>query len=313
MDLQHSSHFRTIERQDSFDLSDETVISCGRVGSVKVVRPQPRTQSLDLSNHSMQTAPLFNEENSCIAHSTPSDLFRSCASTTKDDVDSLIIGTDSLGSKESSAKNASSVTDLIIPGQENSMVSVAEPNNAQKLLIRGSNDCTVTAIRPNTTELPNSQQQGVLSDQSEQGSTSSAAVSEGDSGIEPCAEGGVEEGGPGGTEGSAVGSLSNNITSRAEGRDADASWTAAETSSKVEQQDKKKGGVFFYAFWLVTFWYLILDDSNSILIFCQCSKVGFMCHFVVGKRNHHLGPTDIYLDDLTMLDPEVAALYFPKR
>uniref|UniRef100_A0A8C2ZXH7 phosphatidate phosphatase n=1 Tax=Cyclopterus lumpus TaxID=8103 RepID=A0A8C2ZXH7_CYCLU len=31
------------------------------------------------------------------------------------------------------------------------------------------------------------------------------------------------------------------------------------------------------------------------------------------KRNHHLGPTDIYLDDLTTLEPEVAALYFPKR
>uniref|UniRef100_A0A8D3DLK2 phosphatidate phosphatase n=1 Tax=Scophthalmus maximus TaxID=52904 RepID=A0A8D3DLK2_SCOMX len=30
------------------------------------------------------------------------------------------------------------------------------------------------------------------------------------------------------------------------------------------------------------------------------------------KRNHHLGPTDIYLADLTSLDPDVAALYFPK-
>ncbi|MBN3308590.1 LPIN3 phosphatase, partial [Amia calva] len=30
------------------------------------------------------------------------------------------------------------------------------------------------------------------------------------------------------------------------------------------------------------------------------------------KRSQHLGPTDIYLDDLTNLDPEVAALYFPK-
>uniref|UniRef100_A0A7N5ZW07 phosphatidate phosphatase n=1 Tax=Anabas testudineus TaxID=64144 RepID=A0A7N5ZW07_ANATE len=30
------------------------------------------------------------------------------------------------------------------------------------------------------------------------------------------------------------------------------------------------------------------------------------------QRNHHLGPTDIYLDDLTTLDPEMAALYFPK-
>ncbi|KAK7916120.1 hypothetical protein WMY93_011881 [Mugilogobius chulae] len=30
------------------------------------------------------------------------------------------------------------------------------------------------------------------------------------------------------------------------------------------------------------------------------------------KRNHHLGTSDIYLDDLTSMDPEVAVLYFPK-
>uniref|UniRef100_A0A672IXT8 phosphatidate phosphatase n=1 Tax=Salarias fasciatus TaxID=181472 RepID=A0A672IXT8_SALFA len=40
-------------------------------------------------------------------------------------------------------------------------------------------------------------------------------------------------------------------------------------------------------------------------------RVSLMC-LIAGKRNHHLGPTDIYLDDLTTLDPEVAALYFPK-
>uniref|UniRef100_A0A671XLN0 phosphatidate phosphatase n=1 Tax=Sparus aurata TaxID=8175 RepID=A0A671XLN0_SPAAU len=44
----------------------------------------------------------------------------------------------------------------------------------------------------------------------------------------------------------------------------------------------------------------------------DCLLFGFVYHFVSGKRNHHLGPTDIYLDDLTTLDPEVAALYFPK-
>lgn len=33
----------------------------------------------------------------------------------------------------------------------------------------------------------------------------------------------------------------------------------------------------------------------------------------IGKRSQHLGPSDIYLDDLTKLDPEVAAMYFPKR
>ncbi|KAI4883059.1 hypothetical protein NFI96_029351 [Prochilodus magdalenae] len=31
-----------------------------------------------------------------------------------------------------------------------------------------------------------------------------------------------------------------------------------------------------------------------------------------GKRSQHLGPADIYLDDLSNLDPEMVALYFPK-
>uniref|UniRef100_A0A674E9Z9 phosphatidate phosphatase n=1 Tax=Salmo trutta TaxID=8032 RepID=A0A674E9Z9_SALTR len=34
---------------------------------------------------------------------------------------------------------------------------------------------------------------------------------------------------------------------------------------------------------------------------------------VVSKRSQHLGPSDIYLDDLSNLDPEVAALYFPPK
>uniref|UniRef100_A0A672IUV1 phosphatidate phosphatase n=1 Tax=Salarias fasciatus TaxID=181472 RepID=A0A672IUV1_SALFA len=50
--------------------------------------------------------------------------------------------------------------------------------------------------------------------------------------------------------------------------------------------------------------------SLTNLIF-SIQRVSLMC-LIAGKRNHHLGPTDIYLDDLTTLDPEVAALYFPK-
>uniref|UniRef100_A0A8C9WY16 phosphatidate phosphatase n=1 Tax=Sander lucioperca TaxID=283035 RepID=A0A8C9WY16_SANLU len=42
------------------------------------------------------------------------------------------------------------------------------------------------------------------------------------------------------------------------------------------------------------------------------TQMCFYCLPRFCKRNHHLGPTDIYLDDLTTLDPEVAALYFPK-
>lgn len=31
------------------------------------------------------------------------------------------------------------------------------------------------------------------------------------------------------------------------------------------------------------------------------------------KRSQHLGTDGVYLDDITELEPEVAALYFPKR
>ena len=37
-----------------------------------------------------------------------------------------------------------------------------------------------------------------------------------------------------------------------------------------------------------------------------------MC-LLLEKRSQHLGADGIYLDDITELEPEVAALYFPKR
>ncbi|XP_075952332.1 phosphatidate phosphatase LPIN2 isoform X3 [Anarhichas minor] len=260
VELQHvspsgCSHFRTIERQDSFDMGHEPVISCGRAGSVTVVRPQPRTQSLDLRSHTTQTSPLSGEENSHIAHSSPSDLSKSCASTAKTDVTQALESTSREEENRDSSANLMNGT-IGVEHISTATDSVTEPDNAQIQLIKESEDRTVTAT--SSTELSNPQQQGASAEQSEQGTTSSVPVSEGDSGIDPCAEGGEEDGGPGGTEGSPTNKTEESANS-------------SEASSKVEQQDKKKG-----------------------------------------KRNHHLGPTDIYLDDLTTLEPKVAALYFPK-
>ncbi|XP_034540441.1 phosphatidate phosphatase LPIN2-like isoform X2 [Notolabrus celidotus] len=266
------SNFRTIERQDSFDVGGfQPVISCGRVGSVTVVRPQPRTQSLDLGSLTLQSPPLSKKKNSHIAHSTPTDLSMSCEPAAKTDMDlkleeeedrdssftaSLTDRTDSPACKESTTSFKHINTETGDSSPEN-LDSETKPDNAQAQLLNESEDCKVES----TTELTDPQLQGATLEQSEHGSTSSAPVSEGDSGIDPCAEGGEEDSGP-----------------KAEGRDAGATWTtveaggnSSEASSKTEQQEKKKG-----------------------------------------KRNHHLGPTDIYLDDLTSLDPEVAALYFPK-
>ncbi|XP_034388634.1 phosphatidate phosphatase LPIN2-like isoform X2 [Cyclopterus lumpus] len=238
MDLPHfspsgRSHFCTIERQDSFDRGFEPVIRCGRVGSVTVVRPQPRTQSLDLSSHTTLTSPISGGGNPHASTSTPGDLSKSCAtraleSTLREEETPLTNGTEHLASKESTIA-------------VEHIGAVSEPNEAQG---------------PRSTEASDPQPQG------EPGPASGGPVSEGDSGIDPCAEGGEEDGGPGGAEGSAGGSPTLKTEELA---------SSSEASSKVEQQDKKKG-----------------------------------------KRNHHLGPTDIYLDDLTTLEPEVAALYFPK-
>lgn len=38
-----------------------------------------------------------------------------------------------------------------------------------------------------------------------------------------------------------------------------------------------------------------------------------VCCSGVPKRSQHQGPEDIYLDDLNVLEPDVAARYFPKR
>ncbi|XP_034725100.1 phosphatidate phosphatase LPIN2-like isoform X6 [Etheostoma cragini] len=269
-----SSHFCTIKRQDSFDKDYEPVISCGRVGSVTVVRPQPRTHSPDLGSNTMQTTPLYMEENSYNSHSTPNELSMSSVETNVDATQALetTFGEEQNRELSSCSANLINVTDSVaskestISGVHNSTVtdSVTKPNNAQIKLINESKDCTVTATSPSSTELSNPPQQGALLvlGEKEKCSTSSAAVSEGNTGIDPCSEVGEEGSGPGETEGSARGSLTNKTEGLA---------NHSEASSKEEQQDKKKG-----------------------------------------KRNHHLGPTDIYLDDLTTLDPEVAALYFPK-
>uniref|UniRef100_A0A674E8Z7 phosphatidate phosphatase n=1 Tax=Salmo trutta TaxID=8032 RepID=A0A674E8Z7_SALTR len=49
---------------------------------------------------------------------------------------------------------------------------------------------------------------------------------------------------------------------------------------------------------------------NCVVVLCLSL---LLCCVNTGKRSQHLGPSDIYLDDLSNLDPEVAALYFPPK
>lgn len=216
LDLQHSSRFRTIERQDSFDLSCEPVIRCARGGSVRVVRPQPRTQSLDLSNHVLHTdlsSPM--ERNSHLAFSTPSDIFRSAQTsvdspfepkTEGDGAPKMANGSRSAGRKEGGAAGEEPSGDAV---EESSDAIAAEPKSS----------CLVL-------EASGEKKQEAPAEPSDQGSSGSGPVSEGDSGIDPNVEGGEEDGGGGGPAGGG------------ERRGSDA-------SPRAKAQGKKKGAVYF--------------------------------------------------------------------
>ncbi|KAK2862370.1 hypothetical protein Q5P01_001903 [Channa striata] len=286
-----TSHFRTIKRQDSFELNLEPVISCDN--SVTVIRPQPRTPSLDLDSDLIQNLSL-SEENPFIDQSTPSDLSKSCASsvtnmdfvtpTLQPEIVEVETGdfspystspnneTNYLDSKKSTVAPAhvSTVSGTI---SKNRAVSGTEPENDQEQTIQQREDGIITRNGSSSIDLSNLRQLGALTEASEQ-SSSSAAAGEEDSGIGTCAEGGAEDGGPGVVDGSNRVSLTNKTVSKVEIGDTGVSWTAAEALPNPSQASSKM-------------------EKKA-------------------RRNHHLGPTDIYLDDLTKLDPEVAALYFPK-
>lgn len=204
-----------------------------------MVKPQPRTQSLDLCSQAGLTSPVLEEEASFIDLTAPSELLVS-SSEAKTDTNSTVEFESTSGKEESVTDLADSPESLSSRGAIERFISVSEtisPANvngfAQNQAAKGSTDGSDTAISPSRTDSTHQDHQSPLSVQVEQGWSSSAAVSEGDSGIEPCAEG--EEGAPGGSH-----------TSRSAA--ADVSGAAADAFSKAEQQEKKKGDVSFKVF-----------------------------------------------------------------
>lgn len=311
LELQHMSppgktHFRTIERQDSFDMGADSAISCGRMGSVAVVRPQPRTHSVDQITHGLQTTHLSN-----VAQPGPESSSSFCALSLKTDTvvmkstsgkedntrssvysTCLINGTGYTSSREGTVDRVTAVSSF-------SAVTVTKPENQQKV-DRSPTRNTPSPVCP-------AHHQGTTSAQSDLRWSSAALISEGDSGIYPYVDAGEEDNGSAFMDRASV---STATTAKVEGRNtvdersaADGSADSAETSTKREQQGRKKGHSCLHSRKVS-----IIDKINM-----RFDASPSLCTFVLGKRNFHLGPTDIYLDDLHSLNPEVAALYFPKR
>ncbi|XP_024125419.1 phosphatidate phosphatase LPIN2 isoform X1 [Oryzias melastigma] len=243
------SHFRTIERQDSFDLDSEPAICCGTADSVNVVKPEPRMSAAASAASSPQRNPH-------VSHSTSKELFMSCVTSV--DADSADIPECTQNTEQQ--HQVTEITDCCSTGgTETAECGKDDETKAKKHLTKESKGCVVQ-------ETSEPQMEVLLSEESNGGAEEQGG------GIDPCAGGG---------EASSSRPMDEPLTDRsapkADSKDGRVSFTTvrktppSETGSREEQQDRRKG-----------------------------------------KRNHHLGPTDIYLDDLTSLDPEVAARYFPK-
>lgn len=198
------------------------------------MRPQPRTQSVDLCSCATLTTPLFTEEASLV---DPGELFVSF-SEAKTDTD-FTSGFESASGKEESSEFLSgrgsierfcSVCDTIGPAD------VSEC--AQTQAVHEASDGGSSTMGPSRTDSTGQDHQRLLSERVDQASMGSAAVSAGGGGREPC----EDEGGAG----------SPGASRSSKGAPDDVSGTPADTFSKAEQLDKKKGDLVFDLLSLLT-------------------------------------------------------------
>ncbi|XP_061076750.1 phosphatidate phosphatase LPIN2-like isoform X1 [Conger conger] len=275
-----STHFRTIQRQDSFDMDPELQQESGSpAGRVTVIRPEPRpgTSHRDsppteeppgtcYSTPNLPPGASYNNPNPPpgASYSTPDSTLGPSHSTPDS----------TLGPSHSTPDSTLQPSPLL--AQNPSESPPAEPEAKPSLL-------------PETDPLSLEQRQvscpadRAVDGEALQGAADWEAQSSGqghrDSEVVVCLGVGEEEGEQGSSEEVAPSPLSDQglvtkVTDAAHVGEnelqPESQAGSAETAAK-DTQDKKRG-----------------------------------------KRSQHLGPSDIYLDDLSNLDPEVAALYFPK-
>ncbi|KAM6980672.1 phosphatidate phosphatase LPIN2 [Aplochiton taeniatus] len=317
-----SSHFRTIRRQESFDLDQEATVTCVRAGSVTVVRPQPGAHSLDLDLEvpSVQTTPLALEKAPHVATSTPNQpsqphslAFLAMASVDSHQAQGPQSRTPQVGVKSADGPSPnlepeehrnSNTTDVVCPFSKDGLTNTVKMYAAQTPSRRSSkasviindrsaskstNSLATATTLVNTATMSNTaipaieslssieNSQSALPEPSEQ--VNGVSPGEGDSGIDPhCSEGGEEDNGPVVSDSTTKGSPTNQTAEKVGVIDVGAIEAEGEEPSGAAEAGSKSEQ----------------QDKSK------------------GKRSQHLGPADIYLDDLNNLEPDVAALYFPK-
>ncbi|CAL8340786.1 unnamed protein product [Merluccius merluccius] len=291
------SHFRTIERQDSFDDSVfQTTIHCSRAGGVTVVRPHPRTVSLDLGLFSSQANTPTPERTPLLAHSTPNgppDAPAAAVSVTTDTLVESLTQTDSRAAEEMSAEGRA---------------SDPEPEDRSIAPVK-STDPEIGQNRDEISAVVESAVLGNVSQECTEGKACAVArdALAGDKATSASAGGSVSVTG----RNSIVESLDSIDVSGRHSATAEPGEMGATNTISVSNGDcvetNEEGGS------------TVTDRkaeglqlTNQTADISQDATKAEQLDKKKGKRSQHLGPKGIYLDDLTRLDPEVAALYFPK-
>ncbi|XP_059925380.1 phosphatidate phosphatase LPIN2-like isoform X1 [Gadus macrocephalus] len=310
------SNFRTIERQDSFDDDDDddqTTIHCSRAGSVTVVRPLARTMSLDLDLFSPHSSMPTLDITPLITHSTPNGLHDTPATLAPVSMDTPLeqLGNNSLTQTDSCEaektlaegcpSDAEQEDQRTSPIESTDSSELARPENGQskdetttvavcEIPLTGS----IGSVRQNCPERKacTAVTDTLASDEMINTSTGrSISVTAQNSRVELLGSTDILEQHSAMVEPSEMGAM---ITISGGNDDC----TEAHEEGASTLTDREAEG--------------LLLTNQTAEIPQDSTKADKQDRKKAGKRSQHLGPTGIYLDDLTTLEPEVAALYFPK-
>ncbi|XP_067094187.1 phosphatidate phosphatase LPIN2-like isoform X1 [Osmerus mordax] len=314
-----SSHFRTIHRQDSFDMDSEATVICGRIDRVIMVRPQPRILSSDSEHPYIERIPFTLDDGPQSFHSSTKDppTLASLAMGSLDRIQvleqtwvdysqtglKLVKQTPSNLEVEESpnvigksvcvvySENATSLvieecTDSKDVSRLSDTASITNTAYLAKETQRSNTTSLAKTIRsPSTADLANAassvnseslvEQQSALLEPNHQGLTKGVVLTEADRRNEPCTGECNQNKEVAGIDMTTEATLTNQTAE---------SFGVTELANETGGEDRSVEGT------------LKSEQQDK----------------TKGKRSQHLGPSDIYLDDLSNLNPKVAALYFPK-
>ncbi|KAB5584128.1 hypothetical protein PHYPO_G00103860 [Pangasianodon hypophthalmus] len=296
------SHFRTIQRQASFNMELSNPLT-----TVTVLRPEPwilesqpghsdnlprvshSTPNIEASSSTHQAFPLTlphlepaegsEQQNTSEleAQSGLNDFMANTVSTCGTDCDTRTTNQD-ITDNTTRPTNADRVVSVISDFSTKTAISVCSEYHASTLSVSYTADSV--SMAQSETLATSVDKISAFTKTAQLTTAEKGASVERDSGIEALTEGFAEEEGKVAQEGKAAVAPQTKEEAKSVGVP-----EHVESVTQLEEQPS-------------------FSQSSSKAAESQEKKKG--------KRSQHLGPADIYLDDLSKLDPEVVALYFPK-